>query len=232
MFAILFLEYSIRRHAPRVLWICGIGISIIASSAVPIRCQTAATHPPPIQLRQSTSATTNAPIKKSVSVADAAIAARKQCAQHPPASIVFTNDHLPTVGGVSVVGQRFNPAENTVLGIDGKATGANVAKGETYWRQRFAEVRTKLRQAQEAAGIMQRELGELNVQYYPNPQQALAQSITRSDINEKVAAIAAKKAEIAGLQQQISNMEDELRKSGSDPGWAREWFGRARPNLS
>jgi hypothetical protein len=39
-------------------------------------------------------------------------------------------------------------------------------------------------------------------------------------INEKDAKIAAKKKEIDQIKQQISNMEEALRKSGGDPGWA------------
>jgi cell division protein FtsL len=44
---------------------------------------------------------------------------------------------------------------------------------------------------------------------------------TRNEINEKNAKIEQKKQDIANLKQQLSDMEDELRKSGGDPGWAR-----------
>jgi hypothetical protein len=136
----------------------------------------------------------------------------------PRVAIAFTNDNLPTASGLSVVGQRAVSTKSSAPGNGGKPGGAPGGKSETYWRQRFSEVRTKLRQAQEAVEIMHRELGELNVQYYPNPQEPLAQSITRSNINSKMAAIAAKKKEVAALQQQLSDKEDELRKSGGDPG--------------
>src|SRR6267378_546098 len=58
------------------------------------------------------------------------------------------------------------------------------------------------------------------VQYYSDPQKALAEQYTRKDINDKDAKIAAKKKEIEQLKQQISDMEEALRKSGGDPGWA------------
>jgi parvulin-like peptidyl-prolyl isomerase len=136
--------------------------------------------------------------------------------------MVFTNDNLPTAGGISLVGQQAPAANNAAVSDGKKASWTNGEKGEVYWWQRFSQVRTRLRQDQEAIEIMQRELGELDVQYYPNPQEALVQSVTRSDINSKTAAIAAKKSEIVALQQQLSDMEDELRQSGGDPGWARE----------
>jgi cell division protein FtsL len=59
------------------------------------------------------------------------------------------------------------------------------------------------------------------VQYYSDPQKALIQQHDRSDINEKTAKIDAKKKEIDSVNQQIADLEDELRKSGGDPGWAR-----------
>jgi hypothetical protein len=68
---------------------------------------------------------------------------------------------------------------------------------------------------------MQRELGVLDVQYYNNPVQAMQQELTRSDINDKTSKIDAKKKDIEADQQAIDDAEDELRKAGGDPGWAR-----------
>lgn len=59
------------------------------------------------------------------------------------------------------------------------------------------------------------------MQYYSDPQKALTQQHDRSDINDKMDKIDAKKKEIENLKQQLSDMEDEMRKAGGDPGWAR-----------
>jgi hypothetical protein len=59
------------------------------------------------------------------------------------------------------------------------------------------------------------------VQYYSDPQKALTEQNTRKDINDKQAKIDAKKLEIAQLKQGLDDLEDQLRKSGGDPGWAR-----------
>ena len=47
------------------------------------------------------------------------------------------------------------------------------------------------------------------------------QQNNRTDINEGASKIAAKQKEIDSINQQIADMEDEMRKSGGNPGWAR-----------
>lgn len=69
--------------------------------------------------------------------------------------------------------------------------------------------------------VMQRELGVLDVQYYNDPVKAMQQQLSREDINKKTADIDAKKKQIADDQQAIDDAEDDLRKAGGDPGWAR-----------
>jgi len=69
--------------------------------------------------------------------------------------------------------------------------------------------------------VLQREQDKAQVQYYADPQKALSEQYSRKDINDKDAKIAAKKQEIAQLKQGLDDLEDELRKSGGDPGWAR-----------
>jgi hypothetical protein len=49
----------------------------------------------------------------------------------------------------------------------------------------------------------------------------MQQGYTRSDIDEKTAKIDAKKKQIEADGQAISDAEEELRRSGGDPGWAR-----------
>ncbi len=102
------------------------------------------------------------------------------------------------------------------------AVAAKEDKGEEYWRKRFAEACYKLRMAEEERDILQRELGVLSVQYDPNPAKALFEGATNRKINEHRKAIEDKKAEIATLRQELSDLEDDLRRAGGHPGWARE----------
>jgi hypothetical protein len=91
---------------------------------------------------------------------------------------------------------------------------------EVKWRKQFKEVYANLDRAQKELDILQREDNKAQVQYYSDPQKALAEQYTRKDINDHDTKIAAKKKEIDQLKQHISDMEEALRKAGGDPGWA------------
>ncbi len=91
---------------------------------------------------------------------------------------------------------------------------------EIRWRKQFKEAYANLDRAQKELDILQRENNKAQVQYYSDPQKALAEQYTRKDINDHDAKIAAKNKEIDQIKQRISDMEEALRKSGGDPGWA------------
>ena len=93
---------------------------------------------------------------------------------------------------------------------------------EVLWRKRFKEAYANLARAEKELDVLQREDNKAQVQYYPDPQKALTEQYSRKEINEKDTKIAAKKLEVAHLKQQISDMQDELRKSGGDPGWGAQ----------
>jgi hypothetical protein len=94
-------------------------------------------------------------------------------------------------------------------------------KDETYWRKQFAEIHYKIRTAQSELDILQRELNEDLLIYDPNPQKAMRENVTRKDVNSHRQAIDDKKNEIGDLQKQQSDLEDDLRHAGGDPGWSR-----------
>jgi len=107
---------------------------------------------------------------------------------------------------------------------EGKDAAGKTAKPEespeTKWRKQFKEAYGNLDREQRELDVLQREDNKAQVQYYSDPQKALSEQYTRKDINDKDTKIAAKKKEIDQLKQQISDMEEALRKSGGDPGWA------------
>jgi len=153
------------------------------------------------------------------SIADAARKAREAKKSEPKNTKVFTNDNIPGSGDVNVVG---NEAQGQNAAAAPPPAQATLAEQEQYWRERFAKARAKLARDQAELDVMQREMDRLQLQYYPNdPQKQLIQSVTRSDINNQQSKIEKKKADIAADQADLSNMEDELRHSGGDPGWAR-----------
>ncbi len=104
-----------------------------------------------------------------------------------------------------------------------KATGEEqIEKDEPYWRKRFADAYYPLRMAEKELDVMQRELNVHSEQYYPDPNKALREQYSRREINARRQKIEAKKSEIKKLRETIADLEDELRHSGGDPGWARE----------
>jgi len=171
------------------------------------------------QAKPSAQSTDSVPAKPDPIVAAARKAREEKKDQSKPAKI-FTNDNIPTTGGVSAVGET-----SATAGGDAKAVAqdnpTSLDAQEKMWRERFSKLRHKLEQDQQELDVMQRELGVLDVQYYSNPVKAMQQDLTRSDINKKTSDIDAKKAQIEADKQAISDAEDDLRKAGGDPGWAR-----------
>jgi hypothetical protein len=153
------------------------------------------------------------------SLAAAARRAKEQKKEGSKPAKVFTNDNIPGAAGKSSVGAA-SAAEPTPSG-EAPEPSKRAGNDEKVWRDKFAALRHKLEQDQQELNVMERELGVLNVQYYNDPVKALQQQLTRSDINEKTAKIGGKKKEIEADQQAIADAEDDLRKSGGEPGWAR-----------
>lgn len=168
-------------------------------------------------------------------VAEAARKAREQKKAEPKPKKVFTNDDLgsaapapaaatPATATASGNADTKENAEGTANGDKGaaadKSVGAN-KNGEEAWRKRFREARDKLAQAEQELDILQREAQKSQVQYYTDPQKALSEQYSRKEISDKDTKIDAKKQEIAQMKQHIADLEDDLRKSGGDPGWAR-----------
>jgi len=152
------------------------------------------------------------------SIAAAARKARDQKKESSKAPKVFTNENIPTSGGISAIGESSVAAAASDSTAD-KAAG--VGNDEKTWRDRFAKLNHKLDQDKQDLDVMQRELGVLDVQYYSDPVKAMQQQLSRSDINDKTAKIDEKKKQIEADQQAIDDAQDELRKAGGDPGWAR-----------
>jgi len=164
-------------------------------------------------------------------VADAARKAREQKKVAPKPKKVFTDDDVKPAETPAPVPVAPSPdsaptSEEAKIEKQPAATAPNESEkenpnSEKAWRRRFAEQRKKIADAQLELDVLQRELEKASVQYYSDPQKAMNEQYTRTEVNEKTAKIEAKKKQIADLNQQLSDMEDQLRASGGDAGWAR-----------
>jgi len=155
------------------------------------------------------------------SLADAARKAREAKKPETKTSKVFTNDNLPSGAEVNVVGAE-PPAETTGAPAASANKKLSLAQEEQSWRARFGAARAKLDRDQATLDILQREMSNLQLNYYPNdPMKQLPQSVTRSDIISQQAKIEKKQADVAADKAALSDLEDALRHAGGDPGWAR-----------
>lgn len=166
------------------------------------------------------------------SVAEAARQAQEKKKEAQKPKKVYTDDDISTKkSDISVVGQA-PVADSTASGQakPGDAAGQTAVAADTKkedpnseaaWRRRFGKLRDKIATAQQELDILQREENKGSVQYYSDPTKAMNEQYSRDEINKRAAKIDAKKKQLADLQQQWSDLEDELRKNHGDPGWSR-----------
>jgi hypothetical protein len=159
-------------------------------------------------------------------VANAARRTREQKKEQPKPKKVYTNDDIPEASSSSQpAATNSDKTDETKLEKDKGDTSATKAppslkEQEAQWRKRFKDAHDNLAQTEKELDILQRESEKAQVQFYSDPQKALSEQYSRKDIAEKDAKIEAKKQEVAQLKQKISDMEEDLRRSGGDPGWA------------
>jgi len=162
------------------------------------------------------------------SVADAARKAQAERKTAPKAKMTIDNDNLGTLTGtVNVVGEEPTPSGDQSKKAEGEKTSNAAAPGEktpvkdeAYWRDKFTAANKKLTDDEHELDIMQREFNLKQEQFYTDPTAQLKQEYSRQDLNDSKAKIDAKTAAVDQDKTDISNLEDELRQAGGDPGWA------------
>ena len=164
-------------------------------------------------------------------VADAARKAREKKKDTPKPKKIYTDDDVkksapepapaaaPGVAGSTVAATAVQAAGDSAK--TGDTTKTEDPNGQAAWRRRFQAQRDKIAKLIKELDILGRELEKAQLEYYPDPQKAMTQQNSRADINDKQAKIDAKKKELDQLRQGLDDLEDQLRKSGGDPGWAR-----------
>jgi chromosome segregation ATPase len=156
-------------------------------------------------------------------LADAARKAREEKKTAAKPKKVYTEDDVKPSAPASSDNSAAGAASTSTTEQQktGAAAPAEDPNGEAAWRKKFKDQRDRLAKAERELDVLQREVQKAQVEYYPDPQKALKEQNSRKDINEKTAKIDAKKQEVAQIKQELEDMEDQLRKAGGDPGWAR-----------
>ena len=156
-------------------------------------------------------------------IAEAARKAREEKKNAEKPKKVYTEDDVKP-GSASSPDNSAGAAPATSAAARQAAGGASPAEdpnGEKAWRKKFQEHREKIAKAERELDVLQREAQKAQVEYYPDPQKALSEQNSRKEIGEKFSKIDAKKKELEQLKLGLNDLEDQLRKSGGDPGWAR-----------
>jgi len=155
-------------------------------------------------------------------VADAARKAREMKKDAPKPKRVYTDDDLKkSAPGPAPAASSGPGGTAATVQAAGDATKPEDPNGEVAWRKRFKDHHDKIAKTEKELDILGRELEKAQLEYYPDPQKAMTQQNSRADINATTAKIDAKKKELDQLKQGLDDLEEQLRKSGGDPGWAR-----------
>jgi septum formation inhibitor MinC len=151
----------------------------------------------------------------SQSLADAARKARAERARESRKPVkVFTNDTLPTAGGISVIGP---PASEEPSG----ATGADQvrAKLKQEARDQWRNLSSNLELHQRELAVLQQKLNLAQIQFSFNPNETLQQETFRTNINNLTQEVEEKNRQVADDQQAIADLQDQVQREGGDASW-------------
>jgi DNA repair exonuclease SbcCD ATPase subunit len=153
-------------------------------------------------------------------IVEAARRAREQKKTAPKAKIVWTNDNIPRSGGRI---STSTGVESAVAGVaaDAAAVEKEEKLDEADWRKKFTDLRQQIANAEKELDLLKREFNLNQIQFYSDPNKALREQYARTELNEGKLRIDAKTQEIAQLKQKLADLEDELRRKGGPPAWAR-----------
>lgn len=91
---------------------------------------------------------------------------------------------------------------------------------EKFWRPLFDKARQDLKRAQDKLTLLDLRMNNLQAELYResvyNREMDLRRQMSQTEIEQTVA-----REEVDSRQRRISELEDELRRSGGLPGWAR-----------
>jgi hypothetical protein len=104
-----------------------------------------------------------------------------------------------------------------------KSTGPTDNKGhdEKYWRTQFEKARTDAKRAQDRLVLLDLRVKDLNTQLLRQSDVYNRENRIGPEITAAQKELDDARKEAAAAQQKVTDLEDELRKSGGQAGWAR-----------
>jgi len=158
------------------------------------------------------------------SLADAARQEReRQKTVH--SAIVISNETLKKEGitaetTAETSGTATTPSKTEAAKKDEGPTD-NEGHNEKYWREKFAAARQDLKRAQDAATLLQLQLNNLNTEFLRQGDMYNKENRLGPQITDTQKQLDDAQKQVKASEQKISDLEDDLRKAGGPPGWAR-----------
>jgi len=166
------------------------------------------------------------------SLADAARKAKAERAKEAGKSVkVFTNESVPTSGGISVIGV---PPSEEAAGSSGATDSTDPARAKQRQeaRDQFRKSSSDLALHQRELAVLQQKLNLAQEVFSFNPNETLQQETFRTDINKLTQDVEDKKRQVADDQQAISDLRDEAQREGGDTSWLTKPGGTGSPGSS
>lgn len=138
------------------------------------------------------------------------------------AAPLYTNDNLPhSDAGLSILGpSTLRPPAAEGSASSGAGSPAAIQQ-IAYLHGELARAQTGLQLHQRELSVLQQQIGQSKMQWYPNPSQTLMQEYSRQNVSGLADKIAQKKQQIAGDQQAIEGLNDQLQRAQAQYGWVR-----------
>ena len=144
-----------------------------------------------------------------------------------------TNDTLGTSAALppepevaKAEGPDGKPADGTDVKADGKTEAKPEAKGEgprdeTAWKEAFKQARDDVKRAEDRGRLVQLELNQLNMDLMNRSDIFNKENQLNPLIDAKNKELAASEKAIIDTRAKVTQLEDELRRSGAPIGWSR-----------
>lgn len=134
---------------------------------------------------------------------------------------LYTNDNLPTSDeGLSVLGPSTLKSGEEQAGAPA-AQSASEAKEIVYLRRELSRAREHLNLHQRELAVLQQQISQSKMQWYPNPNQTLMQEYSRGNISSLAGKIQEKHQQISEDQREIQALNDQLQRDQARFGWVK-----------
>ena len=173
-----------------------------------------------VMIDAATSGTTAEP----TSLAAAAAQERQRRQSEGQPALVINNRNLAdyAAGGVLTIAQDDPTKPDAAASSATTKDEKDAAAGETYWRQRGLEIRTRWRDAVDRIPTLQAKAEVLRLRFYSTDDPAQRDGQVKPEWDRALADLEQARYQAARGAEEVATFLDEGRRAGALPGWLRE----------